>query len=319
MIEKFERRLLTGKLNVACKFDDGSVRYWKDQKENVVANIVRIVNEYAKMNYRLTLRQLHYQFVGHVPNYVNHQTAYKKLGQILDDCRYGGVIDWDAIVDRGRNPYLPYCNLNPKHALEDAVETYRIDRQENQTIHIEVWVEKDALSEILRRSTEKYHIRLCVNKGHTSSSAMYEAYERFRDIINNGQEVIVLYIGDHDPSGLDMIRDIDTRLRFMLENGLHSEGDSSGLTVRPICLNINQVKKYKLPPNPTKITDSRSEGYIKTYGKSCWEVDALAPEVLTEILESNIEAEIDLELFEEKLLQEQSEKNLLKGLIKKLK
>lgn len=319
MIEKFERRLLTGKLNVACKFDDGSTRYWMDDKAVVVANIVRIVEQYAAMNYRLTLRQLHYQFVGHVPNYVNHQTAYKKLGQILDDCRYGGVVDWDAIVDRGRNPYLPYYNLNPKHALEDAVRTYRIDRQENQPVHVEVWTEKDALSEILQRSTARYHIRLCVNKGYTSSSAMYEAYERFRDIINAGQEVVVLYIGDHDPSGLDMIRDVEERLRFMLENGSESECDSSGLTVTPICLNIKQVKKYKLPPNPTKITDSRSEAYIAEYGKTCWEVDALAPEVLTQILEQNIEDNIDTDLYEDKLLQEVNEKKVLTALIKKLK
>ena len=76
-IEKFERRLLSGNLNVICKFQDGSTRTWKDKKESIVSKIVEIVNEYSDLGYRLTLRQLHYQFVGHHPGYVNHDTAYK--------------------------------------------------------------------------------------------------------------------------------------------------------------------------------------------------------------------------------------------------
>lgn len=314
MIEKFENRKLTGTINVACKFDDGSVRHWFADKEDVINNIVSIVDRYSAMGYRLTLRQLHYQFVGHVLGYVNHQSAYSKLGAILDDCRYGGVIDWNAIVDRGRKPHLQYAVANVKHALQDTYDQYKVDRQLGQKIHVEVWTEKDALSEILETSTSKYHLRLCVNKGYTSSSAIYEAYKRFQNnIVAKDQEVSVLYVGDHDPSGIDMIRDVTDRLNFMLGSSL-----VGWLRVYPICLTMQQIKKYKLPPNPTKITDSRAKGYIKQFGKTCWEVDALDPDVLTSTLEDNIERLIDMQLFNQQLEREDTDKNQLKKFITKL-
>lgn len=309
MKQKFENRLLTGGLKIACKYDDGTVRYWEDLKENVVDRINSIVTQYARMGYRLTLRQLHYQFVGHDPKYVNHQSAYKKLGLILDDCRYGGVVDWSAIVDRGRQPKLDYNVTGISGALSDTHEQYKLNRQEGQATHIEIWSEKDALSEILQQSSSKYHLNLCINKGYTSSSAIYSAYQRFKDCIFFDQEIVILYVGDHDPSGLDMVRDVEDRLKFMLRTY------SEKLTVIPICLTHAQVKKYKLPPNPTKITDSRSEKYIEVYGKTCWEVDALNPEVLTKILEDNIEVRIDIDLYEEQLHQEGVDKKELKKLI----
>lgn len=312
MKEQFEDRKLTGTINVACKFDDGTIRYWIDDKQDVINTIVSIVDKYSAMNYRLTLRQLHYQFVGHHRGYVNHQSAYSKLGDILDDCRYGGVIDWEAIVDRGRKPYLEYAVRDVKHALEDTHEQYKVDRQQGQDVHVEVWTEKDALSEILQTSTDKYHVRLCVNKGYTSSSAIYQAYRRFKQSALQGKVIEILYIGDHDPSGIDMIRDVKDRLGTML--GVYR----SMLEVLPICLTMAQIRMYNLPPNPTKITDSRAKSYIKTFGKTCWEVDALDPGVLTETVEVAIEQLIDFKLYKGQLYREKRGKAQLKKFIKTL-
>lgn len=375
-IEKFEDRKFTGKINVACKYDDGTVRYWNTTKEEVVHHIRQIVTEYAKEGYVLTLRQLHYQLV--TQNWIiNHDTAYKKLGGILDDCRYGGKIDWNAIEDRGRVPYIPYSIRDVEHAMQDTVDQYRIDRQRGQTTHIELWTEKDALSGILKRTTEKYHIQLIVNKGYTSSSAIYGAYKRCVQNLMEGKSIAILYFGDHDPSGLDMIRDIRDRLTLFLCNGnklrgsyydnqiqtwwddkgydiydvangkycsddvlklLSEEGeDCDDLTekfeqgktkmfltekglfnVIPIGLTIDQIKKYKLPPNPTKLTDSRADKYIKKYGKTCWEVDALKPQVLTQIVETNIQEHIDIDTFNEMIDLENEGIEKLKKIISNL-
>ncbi len=311
--EKFEDRKLTGRINIACKFDDGTTRFWEADKGYIVSRIVQIVKTFQADNYVLTLRQLHYQLVK-ANLIVNHTSAYKKLGDILDDCRYSGVIDWAAIEDRGRVPYLPYYADDLPDALDDIYNSYRLDRQRDQPNVVELWTEKDALSGILKRTTQKYHIRLVVNKGYSSSSAMYQAYER---IVNNAYEnrpTVILYFGDHDPSGLDMVRDIRERLLFMLENG-----DNSGiqiwddyLQVIPIGLTMEQIKRHNLPPNPAKMTDSRSEGYIREYGKVCWEVDALDPAQLTAIVEANIADHIDMDRFEAVLEKEAADKKELK-------
>lgn len=366
MREKFEDRKMTGPISVACKFDDGSVRHWTTTKEIVVRQIIAIVNEYGRIGERLTLRQLHYQFVSQ--NWiVNHDTAYKKLGSILDDCRYAGVVDWDAIEDRGRRPNIDYYVDDIPDALQDTIDQYKLDRMAGQEVYIELWTEKDALSGILSKSTSKYHIQLVVNKGYTSSSAAYKAYERCAKAIEENRRVKILYFGDHDPSGLDMIRDIRERLTLFLCNGeklydhqrildwwaaeeldiydaaeyanndriahLVVEDDDDAVVeferarigmwlqandmfeVVPIGLTMEQIKKYKLPPNPTKMTDSRSSEYVKKYGKTCWEVDALKPDVLRRIVETNIEAVINVKQYKEMVKQEASEIEELKVIL----
>lgn len=314
MKEAFDKRRFIGTLNVTCNFDDGSKRIWTAQKETVVNQIVEIVEYYQSMNYKLTLRQLHYQFVSR--NWIiNHDTAYKKLGKILDDCRYGGLVDWDAIEDRGRVPHLPYYVNDIPDALSDTVKYYRLDRQDGQNNHVEVWTEKDALSGIMKRSTEKFGVRLVVNKGYTSSSAIYSAYQRFCNEIKDGRTVTILYFGDHDPSGLDMIRDIRERLEFMFANGDEQPDYDGNFEVIPIGLTMSQIKKYKCPANPTKLTDSRSDAYIKKFGKTCWEVDALNPEVLTEVVEFNINTQIDVKKYEAQLKQEKKDIKELQTII----
>lgn len=320
MKEKFEDRRMTGKINLCCKYDDGSVRYWTTTKEEVIAHIVATVNRYRALGYRLTLRQLHYQLV--TKNWiVNHNSAYKKLGEILDDCRYGGVVDWDSIEDRGRVPHLPYYADSVGEAVEHLHDYYRRNRQEDQDHIIELWTEKDALSGILKRSTDKYHIRLSVNKGYTSSSAIYAAYQRIIEYLHSDKKVTILYFGDHDPSGLDMVRDIRDRLYKFIRNGTHShkfedEDMEDLLDIRAIGLTMGQVRQYRLPPNPTKMTDSRADGYIALYGTTCWEVDALDPTVLTELVGENIEALIDMEQYEYMRDEEKKDKRRLRKIIK---
>lgn len=208
-------------------------------------------------------------------------------------------------------------------ALNDTIEQYRIDRQIGQTTSLELWTEKDALSGILRRTTEKYHIQLVVNKGYTSSSAIYDAYRRSLYQIVAGNKVTILYFGDHDPSGLDMVRDIRERLEFMFLNGRHSDffedrDISDCFEVLPIGLTMDQIKEFNLPPNPTKLTDSRADKYIRKFGKTCWEVDALKPQTLTKIVEENILDIIDIDQFEKMIAIENTGIKELKNIVENL-
>ena len=271
------------------------------QKLEVLKTIQEIIEEYQAMGYKLTLRQMYYQLVSRdiIPN---KQAEYAKLSSLLKDSRMMGLIDWNVIEDRLRKARVPYYYTGVKQAINDTAETYRIDRQKGQPVYIEVWAEKDALSSIIYNVTEHYHVKLMVNRGYTSCSAMYDAYQRF---LRHDKPCTILYLGDHDPSGLDMVRDI--RDRFT-EFGLD-------VNVQRIALTTEQVNFYNPPPNPAKITDPRAKKYIEKFGPVSWEVDALKPDVLDRLLRNSIESEINLNMFEKALLEEEAQRNKLFKLV----
>ena len=260
-----------------------------------------IIEEYKEQGYKLTLRQLYYQLVSRdiIPNKVSE---YAKLSGILVKGRMSGMVDWNAIEDRLRKPYLPYWVHDIPEAINDTVEQYRLNRQQGQDTYIELWVEKDALSGVLRSITSHYHINLMVNRGYSSCSAMFEAFRRLKRYADKGKKIIIFYLGDHDPSGLDMIRDVRDRLE---EFGVNPK-------VIPIGLTMKQIKKYSPPPNPAKITDPRAKWYIEEFGAVSWEVDALNPKVLHALVRKNVEAVIDMDLFEKTIEKEKQDKEKLK-------
>ncbi len=173
--------------------------------------INKIIATYQAQGYRLTLRQLYYQLVSS-DIIANKLAEYSKLSNLLKEGRMAGIVDWDAIEDRLRRPDRPACWDGPADIMEQVIKQYRRDRMEGQAIYVEVWVEKDALSGVLKRVTEKYGIPIIVNRGYSSATAMYDAHNRFVSAGKQGQESKVIYIGDFDPSGQDMIRDITGRL-----------------------------------------------------------------------------------------------------------
>ena len=136
-----------------------------------------------------------------------------------------------------------------------------------------------------------------VNRGYSSVSAMYDAYNRLQD------DDVILYFGDHDPSGMDMIRDVRERL---YEFGIHIE-------VIPVALTMEQIKKFNPPPNPAKITDPRAKWYIEKYGKTSWELDALPPKELIRLAENAVKSIINIDLYNLMLDKEQSDIEELKS------
>lgn len=215
--EKFKEINLDGSINITMDRFKG---VWQANKREVINNMVLICSEYLSQGYKMTLRQLYYQLVARdmIPN---HDKVYKKISTLKDAAVYSGLIDWDIFEDRGRVPHTPYSEDSIQGALQNTIDFYRLDRQLDQPNHIEVWTEKDAISNVLKNVTRPYGITLVVNKGYTSSTAIYEAYKRFEYRISKGQKVKILYFGDHDPSGLDMIRDIENRLKYMFINGVN--------------------------------------------------------------------------------------------------
>lgn len=261
--------------------------------------IDKIIQEYLAEGYKLTVRQLFYQMVGRgMIN--NDQKEYRKISSLVVLGRMGGLIDFEAIEDRVRVPRLPYSCKDPNDAIDDTISTYRIDRQQGQEWYTEVWSEKDALSGLLYDVTKKYHVNLVINRGYSSCSAMYEAYCRFAEAITqNGQLGQIIYLGDHDPSGKDMIRDIKERLEEF--------GVGKYIDVIPVALTMEQIEKYDPPPYFAKIKDPRAKWYMEEFGDVAWEVDALTPQVLKKVLDDAITDRMDLNLYVDRLAQEETD------------
>lgn len=272
-----------------------------------VAQCEAIVNEYKDQGLRLTLRQLYYQLVSRdlIPN---TEKSYKSVGNILSQARLAGLIDWNAIEDRGRQPRNPPEYDNIQALVDAALWSYRLPRWEGQQKNVELWVEKEALAGVLQPLASEFHVTLMVNKGYSSQSAMYASAQRISKI---GKDTIIFYLGDHDPSGEDMVRDVQDRLRLFLQGEID-------LDVEKLALTTAQVRQYRPPPNPAKMSDSRARAYVAKHGRSSWEVDALNPSQLQKLIRDAFEEVIDQELMDEIMAREETDKAKLQKAAKKI-
>jgi hypothetical protein len=281
----------------------------------VIAQANAILDDYAAQGYDLTLRQLYYQFVakGLIPN---KDTEYKRLGSIVNDARLAGEIDWDRITDRTRNLKQNSHWANPQDIVKACGDQFQVDKWAPQPNYVEVWVEKDALVGLLEVACKPLDVAYFSCRGYTSQSEVWVASQRLLAKIREGKRVTIIHLGDHDPSGIDMTRDIMDRLtNFLTYHGIIDvaerhpklEGESAQdfearlspilyesrectepVEVHRIALNMDQVERYAPPPNPAKLTDSRSQGYITNYGDKSWELDALEPSVITALISVHV-------------------------------
>lgn len=255
----------------------------------------QIIDEYQENNLQLTVRQLYYQFVAR-DLIANHQKEYNRLGNVLSNGRLAGLISWTAIEDRTRHLSGRSRWNNPGEIIRTCMWSFHVDYWKGQQYRPEVWIEKEALTGVIESICNKLDVPYFACRGYVSQSEMWKAAERFRLYSEeDGQTNIIIHLGDHDPSGMDMTRDIIDR--HALFNGVDY--------VKRIALNIDQIQKYKPPPNPAKLTDSRASKYIAEYGNSSWELDALDPKTLQTLIKDTV-----LEYRDEKLYQEAKDKEM---------
>ncbi|GAI07386.1 unnamed protein product, partial [marine sediment metagenome] len=251
-----------------------------------------IIDEYKADGYDLTVRQLYYKFVADDlfpedrrwsfvngrwkkdPNGTkNAEPNYKWTGTFINNGRLAGLVDWNSIVDRTRSHKANAHWDSPADILNDSADQYAIDTRADQNDYLEVWVEKDALIDVIGRACDPLDIGYFSCRGYASQSSMWQAAMRFKRQERNGKDcTVLLHLGDHDPSGIDMSRDIQDRLYMF----------GSRVAVRRIALDMEQIEQYSPPPNPAKTTDSRYANYRDEYGEDSWELDALDPRIITE-------------------------------------
>lgn len=281
---------------------------------SIIATSNSIIEEFEAKGYDLTLRQLYYQFIARDlfpenrrwvwtgsrwkrdPNGTkNAEPNYKWIGGLINNGRLIGLVDWKSIVDRTRKFLINNHWDSPTEIIEDATGWYAIDTRADQDFYVEVWVEKDALVGVIEQACDPLDIGYLSCRGFVSQSAMWRAAMRLRRKESKAASII-LHLGDHDPSGIDMTRDIQDRLKMF----------GSSVAVERIALNMNQIKKYNPPPNYAKTTDSRYADYASKYGDDSWELDALDPQIITELIEKKVASYTDESKRE--ILKERQEK-----------
>lgn len=247
---------------------------FKPQTLKMIDQANTIIAEYQAQGFDLTLRQLYYQFVSRdlLPNTLQ---SYKNLGGIINDARLAGLIDWNTIVDRTRELRSLSHWDDPSEMVAACSEQLNVDLWATQSYRPEVWIEKDALVGVFERVCHELDVPLLSCRGYTSQSEMWSSAQRMLRYKRKGQTPFIFHFGDHDPSGKDMSRDIQDRLELFTGGRVRFDR---------LALNMDQVEEYDPPPNPAKITDSRAQGYIADFGESSWELDALEPTVLAELV-----------------------------------
>lgn len=264
----------------------------------LIATVNEILEEYTEQGYDLTLRQVYYQLVSRdlIPN---DQKQYKRLGDVISAARRAGLIDWEHIVDRTRSLKTLSSWDSPADIIAAVAEQFRIDPWEDQLYRVECYVEKDALVGILRVACEPLRVPYLACRGYGSDSEMWRAGRRLKQYVAD-QNVVILHLGDHDPSGIDMTRDIEAKLRLFAETDY--------IEVRRLALNMNQVHQYNPPPNFAKETDSRHKKYKELFGESSWELDALNPTVITALIQDEVNLLIDREAWDASMAREEQHK-----------
>jgi len=278
-----------------------------------------IITDYLQQGFKLTVRQLYYQFIardlfpdswidraynlknGLPPDTKNTPKNYKRLVDVASDGRLAGLIDWDAIEDRTRNLQSSPHWSSPRSIVRACAGQYAVDLWETQENYVEVWVEKEALIGVLEGVCTDLDVPYFACKGYTSQSEMWGAAQRLIEREKCDKKTFIVHLGDHDPSGIDMSRDIQDRLELF----------GSSVIVLRIALTYDQVEQYDPPPNPAKTTDVRYRSYAELYGADSWELDALEPAVIVDLIRQTVEAQIDQDAWEEALERQRTGRDQL--------
>lgn len=278
----------------------------------IIEQANEIIQTYADAGQLLTLRQLYYRFIAldafpdsykNAAGSKNNVRSYKKLGSIVNDARLAGLIDWEMIEDRTREVDTPNTWNSPAQIIRAISDQFRVDKWRGQEYRVEVWVEKEALAGVFGTVCRELQLSLLSCRGFLSQSEMWRAANRMRGYIDEGQQPVILHFGDHDPSGLDMSRDNEERLRMFLRGG--------GVDFRRLALSREQIAEHEPPPNPAKSTDSRYAGYEAEHGDESWELDALDPVLLAALVRDEVVALRDQGLWDERVAEEDEHLRLL--------
>ena len=192
---------------------------------------------------------------------------------------------------------------------EMVVSSYRRNIWQDQDRYIEAWLEKDALSGIFEAVLNDYGVTLNVGRGYDGWSSLHRAAQRIASNEDQCSPVsAILYFGDFDPSGEDMVCSLRKRLGFF-----RCEPE-----IIKCALTADDIEKYHLPPDFAKRSDTRAAKFIAKHGDVSVELDALPVDVLESRLRDEVELRMDLDALAETKATQERERTELAEAIEKI-
>jgi hypothetical protein len=199
----------------------------------------------------------------------------KRVYRLLKEAREEGKIPWDWIVDETREIERVSTWDNPAAYVRSVTRSYRRDFWNQQPHRIQVWSEKGTVRGVLAPVLERYAVGFFPVHGFSSATAAHDIAED-----DDGRDLIVLYVGDFDPSGMFMSEQ-DLPARFAKYDGDH-------IKLRRIALTFSQTRGLPSFPASDKRKDPRYRWFVANHGPNCWELDAMDPNDLRDCVEQEI-------------------------------
>jgi hypothetical protein len=257
---------------------------WQPQAKTaaLIEEVREVLDEYGDY-LPLTIRQIFYRLVG-ARGYEKTERAYDRLVEVLNKARRARLIDFDTIRDDGfyRTAWLGWRSLEQaQQSLIKHASSYRLDRQTGQPVRLAVWCEASGMAPQLERVCKRYSIPVYSSGGFDSLTVKHALAEEFAKV----EAVLVLHIGDHDPSGVHVFGSLDEDVSaFSSELG-------GFVNFGRLAVTSEQIERYGLPTAPPKGSDRRA------FVGETVQAEALPPDTLAEILEQAIMANLDMAIY----------------------
>ncbi|HEY4707048.1 MAG TPA: hypothetical protein VII64_06265 [Thermodesulfobacteriota bacterium] len=260
--------------------------------------IALIVNahELLEAEHPMTLRQLFYRLVS-IRGLQNSRADYQKLSRVMTQAREAGDINHEWLVDRSKPEIVPSVWRDPAGYLEAVARSYRRDYWQDQPYYAELWLEKDSLTGSVEGLVGELGITLRAHRGYSSTTKKLEIARLFD---SKKKPIRIFYIGDHDPSGLDIERDLLDKISKYQRTDNYATIERLGILREDIAL-------FNLPPLQIKDSDSRAPKFRLQHGAEVVEADALPPVELRARIREKVEALIDFTSWNHKLIAERAE------------
>jgi len=246
----------------------------------------------------ISIRHLFYRLVGE-RRIAKDESEYKKLCSHLAKWRRSGDISYAAFVDGTRWHLGSTIFDDAAAALRDSVTGYRKNLWKDQDHYVEVWVEKDAIAAMVSDVADVWGIKTFICRGFASISSTYSCAQTFKRAIQNGKKPVILYMGDHDPSGVA----IDVSLMKHMED----YGIADQVEFHRVAILVDQIVEFDLPTRPAKKNDGRGKGWVG----ECVEIDTLSTAQIQSLLEERIESYVDQDAWERTKKIEEAERHCL--------